>query len=157
VAGGRIKENHFLFVSLPTRDDGTAVSKRTAPRARSRLAEQTTLASNRLAFVRGYRSTSHWVFSHDMGLRGAVVAVGAMTDPAPSQSTPRTDAEERDYLLKRADDHRRLAAESSDPASRSLHLRFEQLYRDRARGNSDGILQPSAPAKIPGTRHPIDG
>jgi hypothetical protein len=80
-----------------------------------------------------------------------------MTDPALSQPTPQTGGEERDYLLNRAEDHRRLAAKSSDPSARSLHERFEQLYRDRAGGNGDGISQLPTPAKVPGTGNPIDG
>ena len=86
-----------------------------------------------------------------MGLRAAVIAIGAMIEPILARPAPRTDAEERDYFLKRAEDHRQLAAGRADPGSRALHLRFEQLYRARAQSDSDGIFRSEAPAKIPGT------
>ncbi len=42
------------------------------------------------------------------------------------------DAEEREYLLRRAEHHRQLAEKSQQPASRSTHTRFQQLYEQRA-------------------------
>ncbi|RZM37484.1 MAG: hypothetical protein EOP67_01055 [Sphingomonas sp.] len=42
------------------------------------------------------------------------------------------DADEREYLLRRAEHHRQLAEKSQQPASRSIHRRFQQLYEQRA-------------------------
>lgn len=53
----------------------------------------------------------------------------------PNEFTPApiavSEPEDRDYLLKRADQHRR-QGERCDPVSRSLHARFQRLYEDRA-------------------------
>jgi hypothetical protein len=92
-----------------------------------------------------------------MALRAAMVAIATMTDPALSRPVQRTGAEERDYLVKRAEHHRRLAVASSDPGSRSLHMRFQQLYLERASAEHDGTFEPDPPAKIPGTGISIDG
>jgi hypothetical protein len=65
-----------------------------------------------------------------------------MTDPAagvgsamPNQPPPQPHAipepEDRDYLLKRADQHRR-QGERCDDAGRALHARFQRMYEDRA-------------------------
>ncbi|HEX8445370.1 MAG TPA: hypothetical protein VF649_02040 [Sphingomonas sp.] len=57
-----------------------------------------------------------------------------MTYQSASSADPvsRLAPAEHDYLLKRADDHRRMAEKSEDPGSKAIHLRFEELYRERA-------------------------
>lgn len=54
-----------------------------------------------------------------------------MSDQHTPDPLLRSGAEERDYLLGRAEDHRELA-ERADPASRTIHLRLRQLYQERA-------------------------
>lgn len=40
--------------------------------------------------------------------------------------------DERDYLSRRADDHRRLAEKSDEPGARLIHERLQRLYEERA-------------------------
>jgi len=54
-----------------------------------------------------------------------------MSNQPPPQPHAVPEAEDRDYLLKRADQHRR-QGERCDEASRSLHARFQRIYEDRA-------------------------
>lgn len=53
-----------------------------------------------------------------------------------SESEPIHDAaptaHERDYLLKRADDHRQLALNAVEPNIRATHLSMQRLYEQRA-------------------------
>ncbi len=53
----------------------------------------------------------------------------------PNQTPPQPHAvpepEDRDYLLKRVDQHRR-QGERCDDASRTIHARFQRMYEDRA-------------------------
>lgn len=44
----------------------------------------------------------------------------------------RSGAEERDYLLKRAEDHRGRAAKSAEQGAKSVHQRLTRLYENRA-------------------------
>lgn len=44
----------------------------------------------------------------------------------------REQSDERDYLLRRASDHRRQAALAAEVAHRDLHERFAALYHARA-------------------------
>jgi hypothetical protein len=55
-------------------------------------------------------------------------------DPAAivSGSIERTGTEERDYLLKRADDHRQRAVIARDQGARDIHARLQRLYEERA-------------------------
>jgi hypothetical protein len=39
---------------------------------------------------------------------------------------------ERDYLLKRAEDHRQLAEIASEPGAKGIHEQLHRLYRERA-------------------------
>ncbi|MDI1295371.1 MAG: hypothetical protein PSY12_05720 [bacterium] len=57
-----------------------------------------------------------------------------MSDQTPHKPDPhaRTAAQERQYLLKRAEDHRRLAAMAADEDAQGLHLTFQRLYQERA-------------------------
>lgn len=47
-------------------------------------------------------------------------------------SATRTGPAERDYLLTRAEEHGQLAEKADQPETRAIHLRLQQLYRDRA-------------------------
>jgi hypothetical protein len=51
------------------------------------------------------------------------------TDPAP---VLRSGAEERDYLLKRAEAHLHMAETARELGSRAIHLRLSRLYREQA-------------------------
>jgi len=51
--------------------------------------------------------------------------------------TPRTGPEERDYLLKRADDHRQRAEMTEEAGARMVHIQLQQLYVARARHLTD--------------------
>jgi hypothetical protein len=55
-----------------------------------------------------------------------------MTTTHDSDHNFRPDEEERDYLLRRAEDHRQLAEKSEDASSRSIHLRMTRLYEEQA-------------------------
>ena len=55
-----------------------------------------------------------------------------MSDPYPFEPRLRTGPAERDYLIKRADDHRLLAEQSHDPEARLIHSRFSSLYQQQA-------------------------
>ncbi|WP_242096346.1 MULTISPECIES: hypothetical protein [unclassified Sphingomonas] len=44
----------------------------------------------------------------------------------------RSGPSERDYLLKRAVDHQRLAEKADEAGSRTIHLRLQQLYEEQA-------------------------
>lgn len=55
------------------------------------------------------------------------------TDSArSSDSIERHGPAERDYLLKRAADHKQLAAIASDNLSRDIHTLLQKLYSERA-------------------------
>ncbi|MGN7158957.1 hypothetical protein [Sphingomonas sp. SAFR-052] len=54
-----------------------------------------------------------------------------MPNQTPPQPHVAPEPEDRDYLLKRADQHRR-QGEQCDDASRALHARFQRMYEDRA-------------------------
>ncbi len=61
-----------------------------------------------------------------------VAGVGwTMSDQPPPEPSAVREPEDRDYLLKRADQHRRQGEQCAD-ASRSLHARFQRLYEERA-------------------------
>lgn len=53
------------------------------------------------------------------------------TPQAPAPET-RSSAEERQYLLRRAGDHRRLADGGAETDARAIHLRMAQLYEQQA-------------------------
>lgn len=70
-----------------------------------------------------------------------MVAPGRMVRPAmsdtPNPGSPavvRSGPEERAYLLRRAEDHRKLAERTTDTETRMVHLRLRQLCEDRAAG-----------------------
>ena len=63
---------------------------------------------------------------------GSDVIMSDDSDPAPD-SVLRLDAEEYEYLRKRAADHQQLAEKADDFASKTIHRRLRQLYEDRAR------------------------
>lgn len=50
------------------------------------------------------------------------------TAPAVRRSGP----EERDYLLARAEKHRRLAEQAGMDGPKRVHLRLQRLYQERA-------------------------
>lgn len=52
---------------------------------------------------------------------------------ATAESFLRDDADDVEYLLKRAGDHQQLAENATDSGSRAIHLRFSKLYEERAR------------------------
>jgi hypothetical protein len=56
-----------------------------------------------------------------------------MTDQHIPDSLPRSASDERQYLLRRADEHRQLAEKADEPGSRTAHVRLQQLYLDKAR------------------------
>lgn len=45
----------------------------------------------------------------------------------------RSGAEERAYLLRRADEHRQMVEKTDIAESRVIHERLEQLYREQVR------------------------
>lgn len=51
-------------------------------------------------------------------------------DPAPHHRSP---AEERAYLFRRSEEHRRCAAASEEPLQRALHEDFAMRYQERAK------------------------
>lgn len=55
-----------------------------------------------------------------------------MSDQHQPEPFPRSGPEERDYLLRRADAHRKIADKTEDPGARAIHLRIQQLYQERA-------------------------
>ena len=55
-----------------------------------------------------------------------------MTELRRLDPTRRNGPEERTYLMKRADDHRRMAEKSAEAGARALHLRFQRLYQEEA-------------------------
>jgi len=55
-----------------------------------------------------------------------------MTDYPHPYPAPRSGPEERNYLLRRAKDHSRLAEITDEPGSRMIHLRLQKLYNERA-------------------------
>ena len=55
-----------------------------------------------------------------------------MVDPHHSDSIARTDSEERDYLLRRPNDHRGLAEQCGETGPRLIHQRLQQLYEKQA-------------------------
>ncbi|WP_140851069.1 hypothetical protein [Sphingomonas glacialis] len=55
-----------------------------------------------------------------------------MINPHAPDVTPRSGPEERQYLLRRAEDHRQLAEKTDDVGSQAIHLRLHRLYRERA-------------------------
>lgn len=44
----------------------------------------------------------------------------------------RSGADERGYMLRRAEDHRQLAEKTDDAGSRTIHLRLHELYSEQA-------------------------
>lgn len=59
-------------------------------------------------------------------------SAGNMSDLHHIDPSPRLGADEQHYLLKRAEDHRRLAEKSNEPGARAIHLRLERLYQEQA-------------------------
>ncbi|TVV75752.1 hypothetical protein [Sphingomonas solaris] len=55
-----------------------------------------------------------------------------MSNQHPDSPIQRSGAAERDYLLRRAEDHRRLAEDCDEPGARGIHQRLRQLYEARA-------------------------
>ena len=49
--------------------------------------------------------------------------------PNPVQNST---LEDREYFLKRADDHRRLAEKCDEAGAKSVHLQLENLYKTKA-------------------------
>jgi len=58
--------------------------------------------------------------------------MNAMSEPNDPPPVLRSGAEERAYMLKRADDHLRLAGTAHEPGTRAIHLRLHRLYREQA-------------------------
>ncbi|MFS0738113.1 hypothetical protein ABC347_13775 [Sphingomonas sp. 1P06PA] len=54
-----------------------------------------------------------------------------MGDEQDLESLIRAGAAERDYLFSRAEAHGHLADKSELPETRAIHLRLQQLYRER--------------------------
>lgn len=55
-----------------------------------------------------------------------------MSDPHEARLDRRSGPAERDYLLRRAEDHRRRADASAEAGVQALHARFARLYRAQA-------------------------
>lgn len=55
-----------------------------------------------------------------------------MSNDHLSDPVSRSGTDERDYLLKRAEDHRQLAEITDDRQARTIHLRLRKLYEEQA-------------------------
>lgn len=55
-----------------------------------------------------------------------------MTDKREPAAIDRSGPDECAYLLRRADDHRQLAERHAEADARTIHLRFQRLYEERA-------------------------